>query len=112
MKVILRLDDIIKWVIDDDLDERLTFAHIEGPPASAKAIHLPKQILESSRILDHRRTIIIQVLPDFKRNAVVEGQGSWSPNLKLKKGQHQPQLKVETYRETVEYLGIGYREKK
>ncbi|KAF4419326.1 hypothetical protein FACUT_11494 [Fusarium acutatum] len=112
MNVFWRLDDIITWAIDDNPNERLTFAHIEGPPASAKAIQLPRKILESSRILDHRRTFIVQVLPDFKRNAVVEGRGSWSPNLELEEGQHQPQLKVETYRETVEYLGIGYREKK
>ncbi|KAG5779680.1 hypothetical protein H9Q73_006658 [Fusarium xylarioides] len=112
MKVFLRLDDITTWVIDDNPNDRLTFAHIEGPPASAKAIELPRKILESSRILDHRRTFMVQVLPDFKRNAVVEGQGSWSPNLELKKGQHQPQLKVKTYREIVEYLRIGYREKK
>ncbi|KAF5990298.1 hypothetical protein FBULB1_125 [Fusarium bulbicola] len=93
------IDEVITWVIDDNPNERLTFGHIEGPLGSAKAIQLPKKILESPRIIDHRRTIIVQVLPDFKRDAVVTGQGSWSPNLQLKKGQHQPTLTVETYRE-------------
>ncbi|CZR39093.1 uncharacterized protein FPRO_05715 [Fusarium proliferatum ET1] len=95
-----RLDDIVTWAIDDNQNERLTFAHIQGPPASRKAIRLPRKIIESPRILDHRRTIIVQILPDFKRNVVVEGRGSWSPNHELKPGQRQPKLKVETYRES------------
>ncbi|KAF4493405.1 hypothetical protein FAGAP_10478 [Fusarium agapanthi] len=100
MNFFWRLDDVITWVIDDNPNERLTFGHIQGPLASAKAIQLPRKILESPRILDHRRTIIVQVLPDFKRDAVVTGQGSWSPNLELEGGQHQPQLTVETYRDS------------
>ncbi|EWG42718.1 hypothetical protein FVEG_15484 [Fusarium verticillioides 7600] len=110
MQVNWRLEDLTKWVIDDDPNLRLTFAHIEGPPGSGKAIKLPRRILDSRRILDHRRTTIIQVLPGFKRNAVVQGQGSWSPDHKLEKDQHQPELKAQTYQETLEYLKIGYRE--
>lgn len=107
-----QLDDIVKWAIDDKQNEHLTFAHIQGPPASRKAIRLPKKIIESPRILDHRRTIIVQVLPEFKRNVVVEGRGFWSPNHQLKPDQRQPKLKVETYRESIESLSIGYRERK
>jgi hypothetical protein len=112
MKVVLRLEALTTWLIDDDPDHRLTFAHIEGPPGSGKAIELPRQILDSRQILDRHRTTMVQVLPGFKRNAVVQGQDSWSPDHKLEKGQYQPQLKVQTYREVLEYLRIGYREKK
>ncbi|KAF5547950.1 hypothetical protein FNAPI_8386 [Fusarium napiforme] len=112
MDVSLRTEDLTKWVIDADPDQRLTFAHIEGPPGSGKAIKVPRQILDSREILDRHRTTIVQVLPGFKRNAVVQGQGSWSPDHKLEKGQYQPVLKVQTYRETLQYLRIGYREKK
>ncbi|KAF5581021.1 hypothetical protein FPCIR_10409 [Fusarium pseudocircinatum] len=112
MNTFWALDEIVTWVIDDNPNERLTFAHIQGPPASAKAIRVPMEILGSPRILDHRSTIIVQILPGFKRDAVVQGQGSWSPDHELENGQHQPQLKVQTYRETLEYLKIGYREQK
>ncbi|KAF5632759.1 hypothetical protein F52700_6297 [Fusarium sp. NRRL 52700] len=104
MNTFFRVDDIITWAIDDNPNKRLTFAHIEGPQASAKAIKLPKQILDSRRILDHRRTLIVQILPEFKRNAVTEAQGSWSPNLRLEEGQHQPELTVETYRDPYENI--------
>ncbi|KAF5622774.1 uncharacterized protein FTJAE_10753 [Fusarium tjaetaba] len=112
MEVFPGLKDLIPWLIDDNPNYRLTFAHIEGSPGSGKAIKLPRQILDSREILDRHRTTIVQVLPGFKRNAVVQGQGSWSPDHKLKKGQYQPVLKVQTYREILEYLKIGYREKK
>ncbi|KAF5596499.1 hypothetical protein FPANT_4314 [Fusarium pseudoanthophilum] len=105
-------EELATWVIDDDPNRRLTFAHIEGPPRSGKATKLPRQILGSHRILDHRRTTLFQVLPGFKRDAVVQGQGSWSPNHELKKDQHQPKLMVQTYLETLEYLKNGYRDKK
>ncbi|KAF5259910.1 hypothetical protein FOXYS1_9462 [Fusarium oxysporum] len=98
MSVPWRLDDLVTWVIDTSPDKRLSFAHIHGPPASAKAIKIPMEIIESPRIRDDHPTFIVQVLPDFKRNAVIRGQNTWSPNLELEPG--QPMLKVETYLES------------
>ncbi|KAF4956335.1 hypothetical protein FGADI_3912 [Fusarium gaditjirri] len=101
-----QLDEVITWVIDTSPAKRLSFAHIQGPPASAKAIKIPVEIIESPRLQDDRHTFIVQVLPDFKRNAVVQGRNSWFPNLELEPGHRM--LKVETYREvaTMSWEGI------
>ncbi|KAL7766681.1 hypothetical protein ACKLNR_004597 [Fusarium oxysporum f. sp. zingiberi] len=110
MSVPWRLDDLVTWVIDTSPDKRLNFAHIQGPSASAKAIKIPMEIIESPRIRDDHPTFIVQVLPDFKRNAVIRGQNPWSPNLEVEPG--QPMLKVETYLESVDHLKSSYRERK
>ncbi|KAH7177309.1 hypothetical protein DER46DRAFT_621268 [Fusarium sp. MPI-SDFR-AT-0072] len=97
MDIAWRLDDFVTRVIDTNPDKRLSFAHIQGPPASPKAIKIPMEIIVSPRVRDGHHTFTVQVLPDFKRNAVVRGQNPWSPNLELEPD--QPMLKAETYLE-------------
>ncbi|KAG7417227.1 hypothetical protein Forpe1208_v005249 [Fusarium oxysporum f. sp. rapae] len=110
MDIAWRLDDFVTRVIDTNPNKRLSFAHIQGPPASPKAIKIPMEIIVSPRVRDGHHTFTVQVLPDFKRNAVVRGQNPWSPNLELEPD--QPMLKAETYLELVDHLKSGYRERK
>ncbi|KAM0546023.1 hypothetical protein ACHAPJ_011037 [Fusarium lateritium] len=62
------INHIAEWVTDDSI--RAGFGHIEGPPATAKGIHVPMALCNSPLTRDSG-IVIFHILPSFKKPAVV-----------------------------------------
>ncbi|KAF9768298.1 hypothetical protein IL306_014432 [Fusarium sp. DS 682] len=104
-------DIIALWATSEE--RRLAFAHIQSPPDPVKEIELPLYILESPRIRHDVHTLLVQVLPDFKKDEVVKLHSKTEHPLVFPPVQPQPpqKLVIATCIKVIEYLKSRYQGK-
>ncbi|KAF4340192.1 hypothetical protein FBEOM_5889 [Fusarium beomiforme] len=104
-------DNITRWAADTSEEKRLAFAHIQVSSDSAQETEVPLYIMESPDILNGDRTILVQVLPDLKKNAVVKSYSEPKHPLFFRPGQPRQKLKVNSYLEEINHLKRQYQGK-